>query len=48
VLFPFEVEDETYHAFEKNLGGRWVQIGSVREVGVWKWEPAATATAAAR
>jgi hypothetical protein len=39
VLFPYEIEDKNWAAFDKHLTGRWVQIGAVRHVSIWRYAP---------
>jgi hypothetical protein len=39
VLFPYEIEDKNWAAFDKHLTGRWVQIGAVRQVSIWRYDP---------
>ena len=38
VLFPFEVEEAEWGAFQKHLAGHWTQIGAVRSVGIWRYD----------
>ena len=35
-LFPFEIEDAEWSAFQKHLTGHWTQIGGVRDVSIWR------------
>jgi len=37
MLFPYEMDDPKWAAFAKHLPGRWVQIGAVREVSIWRY-----------
>jgi len=42
VLFPYEIEDKNWAAFDKHLTGHWVQVGAVRQVSIWRYDsPAA-------
>jgi hypothetical protein len=36
VLFPYEIEEKNWAAFEKHLTGHWVRIGAVRHVSIWR------------
>ncbi|HTX65048.1 MAG TPA: hypothetical protein VMD31_04705 [Opitutaceae bacterium] len=36
VLFPFEIEDPEWRAFDQHLTGRWTRIGAVRAVTIWR------------
>jgi hypothetical protein len=37
LLWPFEVKD----ALERHMPGHWTQVGAVRHVTIWKWDPPA-------
>lgn len=37
-LYPFEIEDKEWAAFEKHLTGCWTQIGAVRHVSIWRYD----------
>ncbi len=37
-LFPFEITDADQAAFARHLPGRWVRVGTVRQVGIWRLE----------
>lgn len=39
-LFPFEVKDAPWQAFDGHLTGHWTQIGAVRDVSLWRYDPA--------
>jgi hypothetical protein len=39
-LFPFEVKDPPWQAFGGHLTGHWTQIGAVRDVSLWRYDPA--------
>lgn len=43
VLFPFEVEDPAWDAFGRHLPGHWTQVGTVREVRIWRLDAPAAA-----
>lgn len=34
VLFPFEIAEQ--HAFERHLPGKWMEVGRIHDVSVWK------------
>jgi len=38
-LFPFELEDARWTEIERRLPGHWTQIGSVRHVSLWRYDP---------
>ncbi|MDD2764781.1 MAG: hypothetical protein PHE83_12495 [Opitutaceae bacterium] len=38
-LYPFEIEEKEWAAFEKHLTGRWTRIGAVRHVSIWRYDP---------
>ncbi len=38
VLFPFEIEETEWSAFQKHLAGHWTQIGTVRSVSIWRYD----------
>jgi hypothetical protein len=38
VLFPFEIEEAEWSAFQKHLAGHWTQIGTVRYVSIWRYD----------
>lgn len=40
MLFPFEVEDAPWKAFEGHLTGHWTQVGAVSHISIWRLEMA--------
>ena len=38
VLFPFEIEDPAWRAFDQHLTGRWSRLGAVGEVTIWRFD----------
>ncbi len=40
VLFPYEIEDAPWKAFDGHLTGHWTQVGAVRQVTIWRYDPA--------
>jgi hypothetical protein len=42
-LFPFEIEEDNWAAFRKHLGSGWTQVGAVRYVTIWRYDPSGTA-----
>ncbi|MFA5058288.1 MAG: hypothetical protein WC485_09260 [Opitutaceae bacterium] len=38
-LYPFEIEEKEWAAFEKHLTDRWTRIGAVRHVSIWRYDP---------
>jgi len=38
-LFPYEIEEDDWAAFRKHLGSGWTQIGAIRHVTIWRYDP---------
>ncbi len=35
-LYPYEIEEKGWAAFDKHLTGHWTQVGAVRQVSIWR------------
>jgi hypothetical protein len=40
VLYPYEIDE--WHAFRDHIPGPWTQVGTVRQVSIWRYDPPAT------